>query len=316
MRQIISTEPRLTSPADAGRVADFIIAWLKEREYGLNLPSRRVLAARVEAFARSRPGCQLYWEHDDGLHATCSIQRRATGSGAQALVQLRVGDDSIRHGAIEDVVDRALAHAAEVAPEAEIAVLLPNGDPVESQLVARGFSPLMALVTMTRALRDDIVVNAPPEVIIRPLVPGLDEDAYASVQHDAFSSDPLGSGLTADDIRHQIDLGIARPSDFFLAMREGTLVGVARSLFDGDGLNPDGGPFAEILGNGVLESYRRHGIGQALMRAQSRHLRDLGATSACLTVLSARPELVAHYAKIGFDETGRQTIWSRTQPDQ
>ncbi|MBM4418888.1 MAG: GNAT family N-acetyltransferase [Chloroflexi bacterium] len=84
---------------------------------------------------------------------------------------------------------------------------------------------------------------------------------YIAVQHEAFSADPLGAGLTASDIRHQLALGLAEPADLFLAEIGGQVVGVARCLFDANGWNPDGGPFAEIVGNGVLDLYRRRGIG-------------------------------------------------------
>jgi GNAT superfamily N-acetyltransferase len=115
--------------------------------------------------------------------------------------------------------------------------------------------------------------------------------------------------MTADDIRHQLELGVVAPDDFFMAEADGRLVGVALALFDPDGCNPGGGPFAEIVGNGVLEEYRRHGIGQALVRAQIAHLHERGADTICLTVISLRPELVEHYHHAGFDESGRQTIW-------
>ena len=168
----------------------------------------------------------------------------------------------------------------------------------------------MSLITMMLSLRGGVPeIAAPVGVSIRPLRPHLDEEGYAHVQHEAFKDDPFGAGLSADDIRHQLESGLIAPDDFFLAEIDGTLVGVARCVFDPEGRNPDNGPFAEIVGNGVLPEYRRHGIGQALIRGQVHHLHDRGATSACLTVISVRPELIAHYNHVGFVETGRQTIW-------
>jgi len=105
------------------------------------------------------------------------------------------------------------------------------------------------------------LIEVPAGVTICPLEEGRDEEMYIAVQHEAFSADPLGAGLTASDIRHQLALGLAEPADLFLAEIGGQVVGVARCLFDANGWNPDGGPFAEIVGNGVLDLYRRRGIG-------------------------------------------------------
>jgi ribosomal protein S18 acetylase RimI-like enzyme len=309
-RAVDGVEPRLTQPDDADRVAGFILAWLAERDFGIDVPSRRVMAGRVAAAARARPGSQLYWKIGDDLAATCSIQPRMTSSGPQALLQLRIGAHAWERHAASAIVEHAFAAGRELVPTGSVALVLPRGDLLEADLSHRGFAETMALLTLTRPAELGVpAVDPPDHIAIRPLRPGLDEDRYVAVQREAFHDDPFGSGITADDIRHQLELGVVAPDDFFLAESDGQLVGVARALFDAEGRNPDGGPFAEIVGNGVLPEFRRHGIGQALVRAQIQHLHDRGASTICLTVISLRPELIEHYRHAGFAESGRQTIW-------
>jgi mycothiol synthase len=306
----VSAEPRITQPEDVERVARFILDWLSSQQFGLDYPSLRVFAGRVASAARGRPGSQIYWQGADGLVATCSIQARTTGSGRQALLQLRIQPDLFGDRWATAIVDSATTAACRLVPDSRLALVVPRGDPLESVLVTRGFEPTMGLITMARAAaHPSIPIAAPAGVTIRPLRPGQDEEGYAAVQRDAFSEDPFGAGLSADDIRNQLEAGIVSPEDFFLAEFDGQLVGVARAVYDAEGRNPDGGPFAEVVGNGVLSGYRRHGIGQALLRSQIAHLEARGASSVCLTVLSLRPDLIEHYRHVGFAETGRQMIW-------
>ena len=304
------TEPQQTRAEDADRVARFIHEWLIERQAGIEFPSRRVVAGRVAAAARARPGSQLYWEHEARLIATCSIQKRETSIGRQSLLQLRIADNAWSSDAARTIVDGAFETSERMVPGGRIALILPGGDKTEEALRERGFESQMSLITMMLSLRNGVPeIAAPDGVLIRSLRPTLDEEGYSRVQHEAFKDDPFGTGLSADDIRRQLEAGLVASGDFFLAELDGTLVGVARCVFDPEGRNPDDGPFAEIVGNGVLPEYRRHGIGQALIRGQLHRLHARGATSACLTVISIHPELIAHYNRVGFVETGRQTIW-------
>lgn len=69
--------------------------------------------------------------------------------------------------------------------------------------------------------------------------------------------------------------------------------------------------YAELRGEhgyvGLLSvepTLQRRGLGRRLMAAAEQYVRDAGCASVALRIISARPELLRFYAKLGFAETG------------
>ena len=61
-----------------------------------------------------------------------------------------------------------------------------------------------------------------------------------------------------------------------------------------------------VLGIGILEQYRRKGIGPALMLATLGKARDMGLTRVELTVRERNTHATALYESLGFRHEGRQ----------
>ena len=54
----------------------------------------------------------------------------------------------------------------------------------------------------------------------------------------------------------------------------------------------------------VHPALQRKGLGRRLMAAVEQYLRESGCVMVALRIISARPELLAFYTKLGFAETG------------
>jgi GNAT superfamily N-acetyltransferase len=100
-----------------------------------------------------------------------------------------------------------------------------------------------------------------------------------------------GDRVDADRVRAYLDRGR------FLLLEDGTaLVGCVYVE-----LRADRG-YVGLLS--VEPRLQMKGLGRRLMAAAEKHLSDAGCRGADLRIISARPELLRFYGKLGFAETG------------
>ena len=134
----------------------------------------------------------------------------------------------------------------------------------------------------------------PPGVTVRTFVPGQDDAAWLAANADAFAHHPEQGALVQRDLDDRIAQPWFDPKGFFLAEREGTLVGFHWTKVHA----------AEQLGEvyvvGVRPGAQGGGLGKALTAIGLRHLAAEGLPTAMLYVDADNPAALAVYEGLGF----------------
>ncbi len=134
----------------------------------------------------------------------------------------------------------------------------------------------------------------PPGVSVRTFVPGADDAAWLAANAAAFAHHPEQGSLTRRDLEDRIAQPWFDPKGFFLAERDGELVGFHWTKVHA----------AERLGEvyvvGVRPGAQGGGLGKALTAIGLRHLAAQGLPTAMLYVDADNPAALAVYEGLGF----------------
>ncbi|MEV7563202.1 MULTISPECIES: mycothiol synthase [unclassified Streptomyces] len=134
----------------------------------------------------------------------------------------------------------------------------------------------------------------PPGVTVRTFVPGADDTAWLTANAAAFAHHPEQGSLTQRDLDDRIAQPWFDPKGFFLAERDGELVGFHWTKVHA----------AEQLGEvyvvGVRPGAQGGGLGKALTAIGLRHLAAQGLPTAMLYVDADNPAALAVYQGLGF----------------
>ncbi|GGR86366.1 mycothiol synthase [Streptomyces nojiriensis] len=134
----------------------------------------------------------------------------------------------------------------------------------------------------------------PPGVTVRTFVPGADDKAWLAANAAAFAHHPEQGSLTQRDLDDRIAQPWFDPEGFFLAERDGELVGFHWTKVHA----------AEQLGEvyvvGVRPGAQGGGLGKALTAIGLRHLAARGLPTAMLYVDADNPAALAVYEALGF----------------
>ncbi|HET6633638.1 MAG TPA: mycothiol synthase [Streptomyces sp.] len=168
---------------------------------------------------------------------------------------------------------------------------------------ARHLAQLLGL-TLFRELRQlrrplagaaEAEATVPDGVRVRAFVPGADDAAWLALNAEAFAHHPEQGGLTQRDLDDRKAEPWFDPAGFFLAERDGRLVGFHWTKVHS----------AEQLGEvyvlGVAPGEQGSGLGRALTTIGLRHLaRDRGLPTAMLYVDADNAPAMAVYERLGF----------------
>ncbi|WP_306191358.1 MULTISPECIES: mycothiol synthase [unclassified Streptomyces] len=167
---------------------------------------------------------------------------------------------------------------------------------------ARHLSQVLGL-TLFRELRQmrrplaglDLPEPVLPEgVTARTFVPGQDDAAWLAVNAEAFAHHPEQGSLTQRDLDARKAEPWFDPSGFFLAEREGRLVGFHwTKVHAAEGLG-------EVYVLGVRPGAQGGGLGKALTLIGLRHLAAQGLPTAMLYVDADNKAAVSVYERLGF----------------
>ncbi|MFI7103743.1 mycothiol synthase [Streptomyces sp. NPDC050161] len=134
----------------------------------------------------------------------------------------------------------------------------------------------------------------PEGVTIRPFQPGADDAAWLAVNAEAFAHHPEQGSLTQRDLDARKAEGWFDPKGFFLAERDGRLVG-----FHWTKVHADEG-IGEVYVLGVRPGAQGGGLGKALTAIGLRHLAAQGLPTAMLYVDADNTAAVTVYERLGF----------------
>jgi mycothiol synthase len=152
--------------------------------------------------------------------------------------------------------------------------------------------------------------SLPAGVTLRAFVPGRDEDAWLAVNRRAFAHHPEQGSWTREDLELREAEPWFDPAGFFLAERDGELIG-----FHWTKVHPAGGsggaPIGEVYVVGVDPGQQGGGLGKALTLAGLVHLRDRGLGEVMLYVDGDNTPATRLYSALGFGRWHTDVMYRR-----
>ncbi|MGW7103377.1 mycothiol synthase [Streptomyces sp. NPDC054838] len=134
----------------------------------------------------------------------------------------------------------------------------------------------------------------PPGVTVRTFVPGADDAAWLAANAASFAHHPEQGALTQRDLDDRMAQPWFDPKGFFLAERDGELIGFHWTKVHADER------LGEVYVVGVRPGAQGGGLGKALTAIGLRHLAEAGLPTAMLYVDADNPAALAVYEGIGF----------------
>ncbi|MFJ3911197.1 mycothiol synthase [Streptomyces vinaceus] len=134
----------------------------------------------------------------------------------------------------------------------------------------------------------------PSGVTVRTFVPGQDDAAWLAVNSAAFAHHPEQGSLTQRDLNDRIAQPWFDPKGFFLAERDGELIGFHWTKVHAEER------LGEVYVLGVRPGAQGGGLGKALTAIGLRHLAEAGLPTAMLYVDADNPAALAVYEGLGF----------------
>jgi mycothiol synthase len=182
---------------------------------------------------------------------------------------------------------------------------------------AMGFSRSRVLFQLRRSLLDPLPpVQLPPGVTVRTFRVGEDEAAWTALNNRAFADHPDQGGWGPEEIELRKAEPWFDPSGFFLAERDGELVGFHWTKVHGGSrgeAGPDGhghDPIGEVYIVGVDPSEQGRRLGPALTLLGLHSLRERGLSSVLLYVDESNSAAVRVYERLGFTRHATDVCYS------
>jgi mycothiol synthase len=188
--------------------------------------------------------------------------------------------------------------------------------------LAGGFVKSRVLWQMRRPLTLPLPDVALPEGIsVRTFVVGQDEADWTEVNNRAFAEHPDQGGWSAEEVMVREHEPWFDPKGFFLAFRNGRLVGFHWTKVHGEhhhdaGDDPHAHHPHDLLGEvyvvGVDPSEQGRGLGPAMTLLGLHHLKDKGVPSVMLYVDETNTNAIRVYERLGFTRHATDVCFSRS----
>ena len=227
------------------------------------------------------------------------------GSATEPEVDLVVAPAARGRG-----VGTALAGAVVSArPEGSLTAWSHGNHPAAAALAARfGFTRVRDLWVMRRSLGDLPPLEEGSEgVVVRPFVPGADEEAFLALNAEAFAGHPEQGAMTRADLDQRMAEPWFDPAGFFVAEARSGAAGGDLLGFHWTKVHPGEPPHGEVYVVGVSPRAQGLGLGRLLTLTGLHHLAGRGLREVVLYVESDNAAAVAVYSRLGFTHTDADT---------
>lgn len=205
-------------------------------------------------------------------------------------------------------IGRELLSAA--VPDAQEARAWAHGDlPGSAELAATtGFERVRILLRMQAVLAEPLAEPVAPDgVTFRTFQPGADDAAWLTLNARAFADHPEQGSMTQHDLEQRIASDWFDAAGFFLAEREGELLGFHWTKVTSVGAEPVG----EVYVVGVDPAAQGLGLGSALTRLGLVHLQRRGIRTVDLYVEGDNDPALTVYRRLGFTDAARDVMYAR-----
>jgi mycothiol synthase len=202
-----------------------------------------------------------------------------------------------------------------------------HGDlPAAARLAATaGFERVRALWQMRRSLQARLDRPQLAEgIAIRTFVVGQDEDEWTRLNSRAFARHPEQGAWTREDLDLREREPWFDPNGFFLAERDGTLIGFHWTKIHGAApARPHElvgeaahahDPIGEVYVVGVDPEARGTGLGRALTLVGLRYLRSRGLFQVMLYVDESNTPAIGLYESLGFTHWDTDVMYANGAP--
>ncbi len=182
-----------------------------------------------------------------------------------------------------------------------------HGDHPAAAAVARrtGLQRVRELRRMRRPFDRELPpVQVPDGVDLRTFRPGADDAAWVALNARAFAGHPEQAHVTGEDLRRRQQQPWFDPDGFFVAERDGVMVGFHWTKVVED--------LGEVYVIGVSPDAQGGGLGRALTLHGLHHLRDAGLAHVQLYVEADNRAAIAVYERLGFAVAGVDAMYATT----
>jgi mycothiol synthase len=257
----------------------------------------------------------LYQDGELAAYAHLDVTDVVAGASAEVVVH----PEHRRHGLGRTLVEATVAET----PDGRLR-LWSHGEHPGAAALARslGFERSRALWQMRRSLFAPLARPVlPPGVTVRAFRPGADDEAWVALNALAFRGHPEQGQWSIEDLHLRMQEPWFDAAGFFLAERDGRLVGFHWTKVHGGGQHhlerPDHGhaPIGEVYVLGVDPAEQGTGLGKALTLAGLRHLRQRGLHEAMLFVEADNQAAIRLYSGLGFTRWETDVMFSRDSRD-
>lgn len=226
----------------------------------------------------------------------------AGDSFGRQVAELIVHPDRRRRGFGARLTAAVVEQAGATEPQDKLRVWAHGDHPAAARIAEhQGFTRARELLVLHVDVRD-WPEPAPAEgITLRTFVPGQDEQAVIDVNARAFDWHPEQGALTVEELRAAEAEDWFDPAGFFLAERDGRVVGFHwTKVHPADPGRFRGEPVGEVYVVGVDPAAQGGGLGKALTLAGLNFLRRTGLKQVILYVEGDNSPALAVYERLGF----------------
>ncbi|MBA2455538.1 MAG: mycothiol synthase [Nocardioidaceae bacterium] len=176
-----------------------------------------------------------------------------------------------------------------------------------------GFRRVRELWQMRRDLRAELpTLGDVAGVRVRGFRPGVDEGPWLALNARAFAHHPEQGQMTRSDLDRRMSEPWFDPDGFFVAEREGELIGFHWTKIHGDPGDGSGHGhpvMGEVYVVGVDPAAQGAGLGRLLTLTGLHHLREKGLDCVLLFVEADNSTAIAVYRRLGFSHVATDALY-------